>query len=907
MAAFALFLSMTGICYGTTIGFVGAAGVNANIPADYGSNANANGTGWTTLDGSGATPDVGLTWNGASSDWEFHNSSTFNPIEAETAGGTWDANPANAVAQLQGPQHLEINFSVTTGVRLILNSFDIGNATDQSEPAYGWNVSLVKDSDSSTGWTHSTALFTAGEVETVTANFTGEWGEDYTLNFDRNPAGTPSFRSGIDNLSFSQDPAPNTTIIGFVGAAGVNANIPSNYCSNVTGDGTGWISSGTPEIGLTWYAAGSDWEFHDSGAFTPIETNTVGGAWDASPSNAVAQLQASAHLEIKFSVTSEVGLVLNSFDIGNATDQIEAPYGWNISLVKDSDSSTGWTHSTALFTAGDVEHVIANAAGDLGEDYTLNFDRSAGSTSHRTGLDNLSFSSTTVTKPPVITNGPTISIGHRGASLLAPENTLAAFAACLNKSDMVEFDVHESSDGELVVIHDSTVDRTTDGTGSVSSITLAELETLDAGSWYSSDFAGEKIPTLTETLNAIVPDRIPLIEHKAGSAANYVQVLQNLNMTTSVVVQSFNWSFLDSVHALDPSIELAALGSGALNQSLINNLKSRGINTIAWANGSITATEVFLVHTNGMRLFVYTVNGVIIQNFINMGVDGVISDDPGLVYDLSDDSYSNFMQMKENIISYWMFNDGPASTVAIDSVGSNPGTLNGFETPPSWTSSMNPQFDGALYLDGINNYVNIPNSASLNINTNSLSMSLWVKLPVKPSQISGSYGAIFDSTSDAYVIYLDKASAQLRFKLTDINEDAARPGIPEAYIETGTWHNIVIVFDGSAGPVAGQALIYWDGRLMDIHTGKDESKTGLDGNVKLDQHAAIGRNGTTASSYQSFTVDDFAIWNRRLRSGEARQIFNSGTNGIPLSNLLVPEPAILGLLIFLCLMFVRRR
>ncbi len=505
------------------------------------------------------------------------------------------------------------------------------------------------------------------------------------------------------------------------------------------------------------------------------------------------------------------------------------------------------------------------------------------------------------------TNASTIA--HRGTGLLAPENTFAAFAFCSNKADMVEFDVRESSDEILVIMHDSTVDRTTDGSGTVVSKTLAELKTLDAGSWFSSEFSGEKIPTLTGALNAILPVQIPLIEHKAGSASNYVQTLQNLNMITNVVIQSFDWNFLDDVHSIDTNIELAALGSGTLTMTIITNLKTRGINTIAWSKNNITLAEVDMVHSNGMKIFVWTINDSTIRDFLDLGVDGIISDDPVLVNNLADDSPSGFQQLASNIISYWKFDDGLTdinSTEVNDQENNNPGTLNGFDAPPSWTNSMHPQFGGALFLDGINDYVDIPNSVSLNINTNSLSMSMWVKLPKKPSQIEN-FGGIFDSESDAYVIYLDKNNAEIRFKVTDVTGNAARPGIPEANIQTGIWHNIVAVFDGSAGPVSGQALIYLDGHLMDIHTGNNGTARGLDKNVKSGQHATIGRNGAGASYWQSSTVDDIAIWNRRLSHGEALQIFNSGTNGIPLSKLLIPEPMVSAFFVIGILALSRRK
>ena len=94
-------------------------------------------------------------------------------------------------------------------------------------------------------------------------------------------------------------------------------------------------------------------------------------------------------------------------------------------------------------------------------------------------------------------------IAHRGASATAPENTIAAFNAAAPWADFVELDVHKSSDGELVVIHDDTVDRTTNGTGSVASMTLAQLQALDAGSKADASFSSAKIPTLAQAITAI--------------------------------------------------------------------------------------------------------------------------------------------------------------------------------------------------------------------------------------------------------------------------------------------------------------------------------------------------------------------------------------------------------------------
>ena len=93
---------------------------------------------------------------------------------------------------------------------------------------------------------------------------------------------------------------------------------------------------------------------------------------------------------------------------------------------------------------------------------------------------------------------------HRGSKGTHPENTLASFREAVRVgSDGIELDVHLTKDGQLVVIHDETIDRTTNSTGEIRNLTLAEIKVMDAGSWFKNDFAGEKIPTLEEVLHLL--------------------------------------------------------------------------------------------------------------------------------------------------------------------------------------------------------------------------------------------------------------------------------------------------------------------------------------------------------------------------------------------------------------------
>jgi len=117
---------------------------------------------------------------------------------------------------------------------------------------------------------------------------------------------------------------------------------------------------------------------------------------------------------------------------------------------------------------------------------------------------------------------------HRGAMGTHPENTLAAFRAAVEAgAHMIEFDVQLTKDNKLVVIHDGTVDRTTNGTGKVSELTFAEIRKLDAGSWKSPEFAGERIPTLEETLS-IMPYNIWLNVHIKGEKDIAVRIAKKL-------------------------------------------------------------------------------------------------------------------------------------------------------------------------------------------------------------------------------------------------------------------------------------------------------------------------------------------------------------------------------------------
>lgn len=156
-------------------------------------------------------------------------------------------------------------------------------------------------------------------------------------------------------------------------------------------------------------------------------------------------------------------------------------------------------------------------------------------------------------------------IGHRGSSAIAPENTIAAFRQSITDgADGVEFDVHLTRDGEVVVIHDGTLGRTTDGQGNIAKKLLTELKQLDAGSWFNKIFEGEQIPTLKETL-LFLKGKITIdIELKSGTNAveavrRTCEIIKELNMIDEVLLTSFEYRLLRQVKQIDERIPVGFL------------------------------------------------------------------------------------------------------------------------------------------------------------------------------------------------------------------------------------------------------------------------------------------------------------------------------------------------------------
>jgi glycerophosphoryl diester phosphodiesterase len=235
----------------------------------------------------------------------------------------------------------------------------------------------------------------------------------------------------------------------------------------------------------------------------------------------------------------------------------------------------------------------------------------------------------------------TAIVAHRGGSLLAPENTLAAFRNALQISAAwIEIDVHQTSDKVTVVIHDNTLDRTTDGKGSIDRIPFEKLRSFDAGRKFSDKFAGEKVPTLDETLALAAGKCNLLIEIKDPDASgeiekDVVSLIQIHKAWSRCVVQSFSYQSVLKVHLLDDRIKTALLFVKPDIEKIKNNAEMSflsGINIYHRFAGKRTIEKI---HALQKTVFVWTVNRPErIQKMIENGVDGIMTDDPQMMKEL---------------------------------------------------------------------------------------------------------------------------------------------------------------------------------------------------------------------------------------------------------------------------------
>ncbi|WP_232835553.1 glycerophosphodiester phosphodiesterase [Actinocorallia populi] len=245
-------------------------------------------------------------------------------------------------------------------------------------------------------------------------------------------------------------------------------------------------------------------------------------------------------------------------------------------------------------------------------------------------------------------------IAHRGASAHAPENTLAAFRlAGRMGADLIELDVRQTRDGHLVVVHDRTLARTTDverrfprlKPWRVSDLTLKQIKSLDAGSWFGRRYRGERVPTLAETLRVVKAARLKALvelknpEEYPGVTRRFVSQVKDDSYWTSyerLTVQSFSWRYVRAVNDALPAVRGTVLGRPDSFELLGVRWYAEAVHP---AKGTVTAEYVRDAHQRWLDIYAYTVNDEeTMLRLLRYGVDGITTDRPDLLRELRQES-----------------------------------------------------------------------------------------------------------------------------------------------------------------------------------------------------------------------------------------------------------------------------
>jgi len=228
------------------------------------------------------------------------------------------------------------------------------------------------------------------------------------------------------------------------------------------------------------------------------------------------------------------------------------------------------------------------------------------------------------------------AIAHRGAGTLAPENTLAALRVAVARGwRMVEYDVKLSADGVPVLLHDATLDRTTDGTGKAAALPYASLALLDAGSWHSPEFAGEPVPSLRAVARySLACGLASNVEIKPSPDTDRItgeqtaRAIQTLWQNAAPpLLSSFSDIALAAAQRTAPGLPRALLIEADLPSDWRTRAQRLGCVAINLNERVVTQQTVHAVHEAGLRLVVWTVNDPDrARQLLNWGVDAIVTD-----------------------------------------------------------------------------------------------------------------------------------------------------------------------------------------------------------------------------------------------------------------------------------------
>lgn len=234
-------------------------------------------------------------------------------------------------------------------------------------------------------------------------------------------------------------------------------------------------------------------------------------------------------------------------------------------------------------------------------------------------------------------NSPVL-VAHRGASGLAPENTLAAIRKALAIGvDAIEIDVHRSRDGAIVLMHDATLERTGGVDGVLAEKSLEDLKRVDAGSWFGSEFAGETIPTLTEALSITKGKAVLLIEIKPDNITEDVlRVVSEQQAENWVIVMSFHSEVVRRAREAAPNLATGLIVGAPYREDsaqhaweLVHRTAGTGASVLSLSYPAIDPTLAYEVRRRGLSLWSWTVDDPSkMQELSEWGVDGIITNFP---------------------------------------------------------------------------------------------------------------------------------------------------------------------------------------------------------------------------------------------------------------------------------------
>ncbi|NIK71520.1 MULTISPECIES: glycerophosphodiester phosphodiesterase [unclassified Paenibacillus] len=264
-------------------------------------------------------------------------------------------------------------------------------------------------------------------------------------------------------------------------------------------------------------------------------------------------------------------------------------------------------------------------------------------------------------------------IAHRGASGYAPEHTLAAFRSAIEAgADYIEIDLQLTKDGQIIAMHDNTVNRTTDAKGKVRAMTLDAIKQLDAGSWFNrhhpmyarEEFARQQVPSLSEIFAAFGRETHYILEIKdspynPGIEEKLLETIRQYGLEDQVIIQSFDVKSLKKIHRMNDRIELLQLmwyNTPARISSVSLNKIKKYATGISPNFPKINAAYVHKVQKSGLRIYPYTVNYQLnMDRALSWGVDGIYTDYPDRFREVLRQN-SSYVYLLRHTLSQWLNN-----------------------------------------------------------------------------------------------------------------------------------------------------------------------------------------------------------------------------------------------------------